>query len=846
MLPRRDNLARFLVIVLPVALFVAAVVYYLADKERKDAEEALGKVATATIAALDRHISSDVDVLTALATSPDLDTGNIAVFIERSQRVVPVHPGWSSIALTDEDHVLASTSTGVVTPPRPLLGPESVREVFRTGRPSVSGVFPPTERTHEPYYIVRVPVIRNGAVHYTLSAAVRAWRLHEVLRQLPVPDGGRIGFLDRDGKVLARSNSLAPSDSLIGNLPSRSVLEGVMRGKDTLFRATPVDGDPVYMAARRHDVTGWTAVISAPVAVLDGPGERILALAGGGALAALGLTVAVGFAMVRSAARRAEAERRVAVLEAEAAKRQAESLLAKVMETLPVGVFIVDAQGLVLETNPEGRRIWGGAPQVNIDGYEEYKGWHRNTGTPIRKHEWAAARALLKGEIVLKEVVDIESFDGERKTISISALPLADDRGHAVAAVAVMEDITEQIRVQDALRNSNARMQAAVAQAEEAQAEAERANVSKSKFLAAASHDLRQPVQSLFFFLSALGSHVKPGGEKTLAHATEALGALKSLLDSLLDISRLDAGAVEPETQEFPVSALLSQIDAEFKPLADAKGLHWHVVGSTATVRSDPALLGRMLRNLVQNAIRYTDTGSVLLTCRAVGDTLRIETQDTGIGIPADKLDTIFEEFQQVGNQHRDRSQGLGLGLAIVRRLAVLLGHQVEVQSTVGEGSRFTVSLPMTVAPAPRRAEAEIIPIAQGSGRLVVVIDDEELVRLGIVSLIASWGYDVLDAASGPKALEAVRASRRVPDLIVSDYRLPDGKSGIDTIRDIRSLLGQRIRSVLLTGETTRECAQEALAEDVTVVHKPVSPSDLRAVLSLDHDGHDDARDKQT
>ena len=361
--------------------------------------------------------------------------------------------------------------------------------------------------------------------------------------------------------------------------------------------------------------------------------------------------------------------------------------------------------------------------------------------------------------------------------------------------------------------------------------EAEKANRAKSKFLAAASHDLRQPVQSLFFLLSALESSVKPGATKTLVHATQSLMALKFLLDSLLDISQLDAGVIEPAFQEFPVSALFDQLDAEYKPIAEAKGLGWHVTASNATVRSDSALLGRMLRNLCQNAIRYTETGSVLLTWRSDGDTLRIKVQDTGIGISADTQETIFEEFHQVGNLHRDRTQGLGLGLAIVRRLSILLEHPVKVRSTLGEGSTFSITVPMTRAPTSRRDEALIVPIALGDGGLVIVIDDDEMVRLGITALLESWGYNILDTASGPQALVALQGRRRAPDLIVSDYRLSKEKNGIDAIRAIRSLFGEKIPAILLTGETTRECSAEAAVKDITVVHKPISPSQLNAAV---------------
>ena len=234
-----------------------------------------------------------------------------------------------------------------------------------------------------------------------------------------------------------------------------------------------------------------------------------------------------------------------------------------------------------------------------------------------------------------------------------------------------------------------------------AKEEAERANLAKSKFLAAASHDLRQPLQSLILFTGVLKGYVQgPRGEQALKQLEHGLGALKALLDSLLDVSQLDAGIVKPEITDFPVSAVLDGIAASYAPVAAAKGLDWRVESCTDGVRSDMTLLGRVLRNLVENAVRYTESGHIRIACRRIEDRLRIEVEDTGIGIPPEQLDRIFDEFHQVGNQARDRTQGLGLGLAIVRRIADLLGHRIETRSRPGEGSIFSIELPLAMTEA--------------------------------------------------------------------------------------------------------------------------------------------------
>jgi len=814
MFGRRHALTRILVLLLPAAVFAAVMVYQMNLQERKGVENTLGKTATAAIAALDRQFDSETAVLNALASSTALDDGNLSNFIEHARRVVSNHGGWFSIVVTNEGRLLASTVNGVLEPPRPLMDPRNAIAVFRTARPAVSGVYPANERVSEPSYVISVPAIRSGAVKYTVSAVVRAWTLRQVLDQLPVPEGGRTGFLDRDGKIIARSNSTDPSDSLIGNPPSQSVLDGARRDGDALFQATLVDGDPVYMIGKRHELSGWTALTAAPVVVLDAPRRWMLSLATGGAVAALLATIGVGMTMARSTTRLMEAERRVADLEIEAEKHKSTQQFRTLADSIPQ---------LAWMARPDGHIFW----------YN--KRWHDYTGTTLDEMEgwgWKKVhhpdhvdrvvqrlqRSWDTGE-PWEDTFPLRSKDGLYRWFLSRALPIRDAGGQIVLWFGTNTDITEQRETEAALLA--------------AKEEAERANLSKSKFLAAASHDIRQPVQSLFFMISALETRVKPGAEKTLAHANEALVALKSLLDSLLDISQLDAGAIKTQIQDFPLSTLLDQIEAEYRPVAEEKGLEWHVVGCQATVRSDPTLLARMLRNLCQNALRYTESGSIVVRCRPLRDTLKIEVEDTGIGVPADKQIEIFEEFKQLHNEHRDRKQGLGLGLAIVERLGKLLGHPVEVRSAPGEGSTFSITLPMTVAPVIRRVEAEVIPIAHGVGQLVVVIDDEELVRLGVKTLIESWGYDVFDAASGPQALAALQGSRWVPHLIVSDYRLPDGKSGVDVIRGIRAFFNTPIPAILLTGETTREATDAAMAEDISVIHKPVSPSQLHAALRV-------------
>ncbi|MDQ2102446.1 hybrid sensor histidine kinase/response regulator [Azospirillum isscasi] len=361
---------------------------------------------------------------------------------------------------------------------------------------------------------------------------------------------------------------------------------------------------------------------------------------------------------------------------------------------------------------------------------------------------------------------------------------------------------------------------------------AEQANQSKSRFLAAASHDLRQPMQSMFFFAEALHSHVhSPRGRDALAMLERGMETLKGLLDSLLDVSQLDAGVIEPRIEDFPVKPLLDDIGAAYAPLAAAKGLDLQVMNHhDVTVRSDRNLLGRMVRNLVENAIRYTERGVIRLECRAQDGHAGIQVRDTGIGISDEQMSWIFEEFYQVGNPERDRNQGLGLGLAIVQKLSVLLGHPVEVRSELGKGSVFRITVPLGAAvesPAPVS-----LPRQPERGRLAVLVDDDAIVLMGLRSIFQDWGYDTIVASSTEEALDRLRAADRRPDVMVADYRLREHKVGTEAILKIRELAGTAVPAVLLTGDSGPDVMQEAERHGIGVMFKPVTARLLQEALS--------------
>ena len=264
--------------------------------------------------------------------------------------------------------------------------------------------------------------------------------------------------------------------------------------------------------------------------------------------------------------------------------------------------------------------------------------------------------------------------------------------------------------------------------------------------------------------------------------------------------------------------------------MAAAKGLNFSILNPDMAVRSDRTLLGRILGNLIGNAIQYTKTGMVRVECRAVGDLVRVEVQDTGIGIPPDQMDDIWTEFHQIGNPERDRNRGLGLGLAIVQRLARLLGCHVEVLSALGRGSVFSIEVPLGRAVATIKEAPEPIASPIG-GRYAVLVDDDAIVLMGLQSILRDWGYEVLAAGSTEQALDRLRTATREPDIIVADYRLRGGRVGTEAIVKIRELFGSNIPGVILTGETGPKCAEDAAAHGFSIAHKPITSRQLNAVV---------------
>ncbi|AJY44555.1 hybrid sensor histidine kinase/response regulator [Martelella endophytica] len=512
-----------------------------------------------------------------------------------------------------------------------------------------------------------------------------------------------------------------------------------------------------------------------------------------------------------------------------------QGLLQSALAQIDQGIAVFDASNRLTVWNKRFRSLLDlpeevgqvGYPLINIMGRLSSRG-------DLTGEEAQEALRKLRGHekafpmVLGKRIIEVQS----------RAMP---DAG----TVVTFTDITRRVEADLALKQANETLEQRVATRtaeltevnkalSEARAAADEANISKTRFFAAAGHDILQPLNAARLYATSLGERMPAGGEnRDLAGRIDsALLSVEDILGAVLDISRLDAGAMKPHFTTVNLGEVLRRVETDFRPLADEKDLELVVVGSSLKVRSDTQLLRRLVQNLVSNAIKYTLSGKVLVGVRRRGGLAVVEVYDTGIGIPPSKADTIFKEFTRLEEGAR-AAQGLGLGLSIVDRLSRMLEHPVALSSAPGAGTVFRLSVPLADAGAEAAQEAaakvSARPLGQAiHGLKVLCIDNEAEILEGMRLLLGGWGAEVFVA----RDLDEAKAIETLPDVIIADYHLDNSGCGVDVVAKLREHHGRHVPAVLVTADRTQEVRDMAEAEDISVQHKPLKPAVLRAFLN--------------
>lgn len=485
---------------------------------------------------------------------------------------------------------------------------------------------------------------------------------------------------------------------------------------------------------------------------------------------------------------------------------------AQLLESAPDAMVIIDDQGRIAVVNGQAESMFGYerdellGQTVEMLLPERYRrvhvGHRTNFGIAPRLRPMGIGRDLVG-----------RRKDGSEFPVEISLSPVQTSAGNFVSSV--IRDVTERKQMEDEI----------IA----ARREAERANKANSAFLAAASHDLRQPVQALSLLNGALRRTVQ--NEKALQmidSQQHSLTAMTNLLNSLLDISRLDAGAVHPELEDFPINRLIDRLSDEFARQAQHSGLEFSSCGCETVVNSDPNLLAEIIQNFVSNAIRYTDKGSVRLECEEQDEMCVVKVVDTGIGIDAGQLEEIFREFHQCKAPGASK-EGFGLGLAIVKRLSDLLDLQLHVDSEIGKGSTFSVALPAVGEPAlvdESEEQAEHGPHPEATG-LVILIEDDVNVANAWGLLLEAEGYRVAMAASATEVKALIQHVDETPALLISDFHLLDGSTGVEAVSLIRETYDAQVPAFIVSGDTSKVVKDARLLENCTLMCKPIDTNRL-------------------
>lgn len=510
--------------------------------------------------------------------------------------------------------------------------------------------------------------------------------------------------------------------------------------------------------------------------------------------------------------------------------RESRHLLQTIIDTAPIRVFWKDRDLRYLGCNPAFAADAGKSGPDEVVGQDDTEMAWADQAEAYRQDD---RNVIDSGVAKLSYDEPITTSAGRTTWIRTAKVPLRNQDNEIIGVLGTYDDITARHQAEEELRRYKDQLEETVrsrtAELMLVRDAAEAANKAKSTFLAAASHDLRQPLQASLSYLSALSRKV---GNKDLEDLCDKirqpLKAMGDILEALLDISDLESGHLQPHLQDFALNDLLLRVVACAEPLARHKGLRLSSLPTDLKVHSDPKMLERIISNFLTNAIRYTDRGLIGVYCEAVGDKVCISVTDTGIGIPAGALNTIFEDHVQLGNPARDRRKGLGLGLSIAKRIADTLGHRISVQSELGSGSSFSIELPQALSAAAPSEAAKPSPEPEAAPQhpIVLLIDDDQDVAEAVQMMLQSYSIETYIAHSRD-AVMAMLETGFNPGLVLCDYRLPD-TNGIELIRQLRKVLDTEVPAVLMTGDMGITEIPADLPK-CSLLHKPV---DAEAFLS--------------
>ncbi len=831
---RRHLILLVLVALVPMLLCAGGLAWWNSVKERRAIELGLTETVRALTIATDQKMALTMEALASAALSRPMIEADYPRFANVLRDLVARHPGWAYASLVDEAgrQVFTTQPSAGDRPTAEEGEPAAIfRQVTESRRPAVSNLF--IDRvSHRPLVAVAVPVFNTNNRVLVLIAALLPEQIAAVLRQQQGLEGWLASVVDGNGTLIART---IRHNEFVG-LPALAWWREATASHDHGILSGPSLHGQIYTYAfQRSHLTGWIIGFGVPREVFTATFNQSLAVT-----AIVGGLVIIGSILLALAVARRilapvqalTAAARPFIHDTHGRRRQydiaeldelhraldglAEDLarsrqrFQKVFSVAPVMLFVCDDAYRLTEVND----IW-----LKTLGYERDEVLGK---TPFDFHTPDSCNYCR--EVVVPHFLGTGMVDdmpaqyvtkaGDIRDVLVSLRGEYDDDGTIIRTIGALRDVTEPRRVEAALHR--------------AIDDAAKANEAKTRFLAAASHDLRQPLQALSLYLGVLRHRLGAGEAPIMTAIGQCVDSLTGLLDDMLDVARLDAGAITPRMSEVPVARLTRRVAAAWSIQAEVKGLQLRIADCGAVVRTDPTLMDRVLSNLVGNAVRYTERGRILVGCRRAGpDQLRLEVWDSGIGIPTDKLGDIFEEFRQLDNAERRRDRGTGLGLAIVQRISRLLGHRLQVRSWPGQGSVFSVTL--NAAAARSAPEAAAVEQAPPPRRRILVVDDEAHVRTALAMVLRELGHDVDTAETIDEALDLVGQDK--PQLVIADFRLGGGHTGIELVNAVRSRMDRDVPAVVLTGDTDPATIHRIAGAGLHLLHKPLQVEALKTFL---------------